>query len=86
MVPAAARLYEQANDILGYDLRKLCFEGPSEELDETVISQPAIFVTSLACLEQLRAESPDIALACEMTAGLSVGECTALVFSGAMCV
>ena len=82
--PAAARLYEQANEILGYDLRKLCFEGPSEELDETVISQPAIFVTSLACLEKLRAESPDIALACEMTAGLSLGEYTALVFSGAM--
>jgi len=82
--PAAARLYEQANEILGYDLRKLCFEGPSEELDETVISQPAIFVTSLACLEQLRAESPDIALACEMTAGLSLGEYTSLVFSGAM--
>jgi [acyl-carrier-protein] S-malonyltransferase len=82
--PAAARLYEQANDILGYDLRKLCFEGPSEELDETVISQPAIFVTSLACLEKLRAESPDIALACEMTAGLSLGEYTALVFAGSM--
>jgi [acyl-carrier-protein] S-malonyltransferase len=82
--PAAARLYEKANDILGYDLRKLCFEGPSEELDETVISQPAIFVTSLACLEKLRAESPDISLACEMTAGLSLGEYTALVFSGAM--
>ncbi|QDT56914.1 Malonyl CoA-acyl carrier protein transacylase [Caulifigura coniformis] len=82
--PAAARLYEQANEILGYDLKKLCFEGPSEELDETVISQPAIFVTSLACLEQLRAESPDIALACEMTAGLSLGEYTSLVFSGAM--
>ena len=82
--PAAARLYEQANDILGYDLRKLCFEGPSDELDETVISQPAIFVTSLACLEKLRAESPDIALACEMTAGLSLGEYTALVFSGVM--
>ncbi len=82
--PQAARLYEQANEILGYDLRKLCFEGPSEELDETVISQPAIFVTSLACLEKLRAESPEIALACEMTAGLSLGEYTALVFSGAM--
>ncbi|HVJ85231.1 MAG TPA: ACP S-malonyltransferase [Caulifigura sp.] len=82
--PKAARLYEQANEILGYDLRKLCFEGPSEELDETVISQPAIFVTSLACLEKLRAENPDVALSCEMTAGLSLGEYTALVFSGAM--
>lgn len=81
---AAARLYEQANDILGYDLAKLCFEGPAEELDSTVISQPAIFVTSLAALEKLRADSPDVVLACEMAAGLSLGEYTALVFAGAM--
>jgi [acyl-carrier-protein] S-malonyltransferase len=82
--PAAARLYEQANDILGYDLSRLCFEGPAEQLDSTVISQPAIFVTSLAALEMLRADSPDVVLACEMAAGLSLGEYTALVFSGVM--
>ncbi len=82
--PAAAALFEQANDILGYDLRKLCFEGPAEDLDSTVFSQPAIFVASLACLEKLRADSPDVVLACEMTAGLSLGEYTALVFAGAM--
>jgi len=82
--PAAARLYEQAGDILGYDLAKLCFEGPAEELDSTVISQPAIFVTSLAALEMLRADSPDVVLSCEMAAGLSLGEYTALVFSGVM--
>jgi [acyl-carrier-protein] S-malonyltransferase len=82
--PAARRLFEQANDILGFDLARLCFEGPAAELDSTEISQPAIFVTSLACLEKLRAEQPDAALACEMTAGLSLGEYTALVFAGAM--
>jgi [acyl-carrier-protein] S-malonyltransferase len=82
--PAARRLFEQANDILGFDLARLCFEGPAAELDSTEISQPAIFVTSLACLERLRAEQPDAALACEMTAGLSLGEYTALVFAGAM--
>ncbi|MBX3440963.1 MAG: ACP S-malonyltransferase [Planctomyces sp.] len=82
--PAAARLYEQAGDILGYDLAKLCFEGPASELDTTVVSQPAIFVTSLACLEKLRADAPDVSLACEIAAGLSLGEYTALVFSGAM--
>jgi [acyl-carrier-protein] S-malonyltransferase len=49
-----------------------------------VISQPALFVTSLAALEKLRADSPEIPLACEMAAGLSLGEYTALVFSGAM--
>lgn len=82
--PAARRLYEQANDILGYDLAKLCFEGPASDLDLTNRSQPAIFVTSLACLEKLKAESPDIVAACEVAAGLSLGEYTALVFAGAM--
>ena len=81
---AAARLYEQAGDILGYDLAKLCFTGPADELDSTVISQPAIFVTSLAALEKLRTDAPDVVLACEATAGLSLGEYTALVFSGAL--
>ena len=52
--PAAARLYEQANQILGYDLARLCFEGPASELDTTVISQPAIFVTSLEELQKDR--------------------------------
>ncbi len=82
--PAARALYDQANEILGYDLAELCFHGPAEKLDSTIVSQPAIFVTSLAALEMLRADSPDIALACEMTAGLSLGEYTALVFAGVM--
>lgn len=82
--PAARQLFDKAGEILGYDLARLCFEGPAEELDSTVISQPAIFVTSLAALEKLRADSPDAVLACEMAAGLSLGEYTALVFAGAM--
>ena len=83
-LPNVRRLYDRAADVLGYDLAKLCFEGPAEELDSTVYSQPAIFVTSLAALEALRAESPDVVLACEATAGLSLGEYTALVFAGVM--
>jgi [acyl-carrier-protein] S-malonyltransferase len=83
-LPAARRLYDLAGEVLGYDLAKLCFEGPAEELDSTVISQPALFVTSLAAIEQLRDKSPDVVLACEATAGLSLGEYTALVFAGAM--
>jgi [acyl-carrier-protein] S-malonyltransferase len=82
--PAARQLYDRAAEILGYDLASICFNGPAEELDSTVISQPAIFVTSLAALEKLRQDSPEIPLACEMAAGLSLGEYTALVFSGAM--
>src|SRR5262249_37910680 len=66
--PAARALYDRAAEILGYDLAKICFEGPNSQLDTTAISQPAIFVTSLAALEKLRADSPDVLLSCEMTA------------------
>lgn len=83
-LPAARKLYDRASVILGYDLAKLCFEGPSEELDSTVISQPALFVTSLVAIELLRSTSPDVVLSCEATAGLSLGEYTALVFAGAL--
>ena len=82
--PAARALFDRAAEILGYDLAELCQSGPAERLDSTVISQPAIFVTSLAALEMLRAESPDTVLACRMAAGLSLGEYTALVFAGAI--
>jgi [acyl-carrier-protein] S-malonyltransferase len=83
-LPAARRLYDRAGEVLGYDLAKLCFEGPEEELDSTVVSQPALFVTSLAALESLRNESLDVVLSCEMAAGLSLGEYTAMVFAGVM--
>ena len=82
--PPARELYDRAANVLGYDLASLCFEGPAEKLDSTVISQPALYVTSLAALEMLRANSPDTVLACDMAAGLSLGEYTALAFSGAM--
>jgi [acyl-carrier-protein] S-malonyltransferase len=83
-LPAARKLYNEASEVLGFDLAQCCFEGPAERLDSTVVSQPAIFVTSLAALELLRAENPEAVLSCEMTAGLSLGEYTALVFAGAM--
>ncbi|HEX3656368.1 MAG TPA: ACP S-malonyltransferase [Pirellulales bacterium] len=81
-LPPVRQLYTRASSILGYDLAKLCFEGPAEDLDSTVYSQPALFVTSLAALEQLRRESPDVLLSCEAAAGLSLGEYTAMVFAG----
>jgi len=83
-LPAARRLYDRAQELLGYDLGKLCFEGPAEVLDSTIYSQPALFVTSLAALESLRTQSPDIVLSCEAAAGLSLGEYTAMVFAGIM--
>jgi len=83
-LPAVRRLYDRAAEVLGYDLAKLCFRGPAEELDSTVVSQPALFVTSLAALESLRSESPEVVLSCEAAAGLSLGEYTAMVFADVM--
>ncbi len=82
--PKARELFDIAGKVLGYDLASLCFDGPAAELDSTIYSQPALFVCSLAALEKLRADAPDIVLGCEMAAGLSLGEYTALVFAGAM--
>jgi len=83
-LPSVRSLYDRAGSLLGYDLAALCFQGPAEELDSTVCSQPALFVTSLAALESLRSESPDVVLSCEAAAGLSLGEYTAMVFAGVM--
>ena len=52
----ARELFDRANTVVGYDLAKLCFQGPVEELDSTVRSQPALFVTSMAALESLKAK------------------------------
>lgn len=84
-VPAAAELFEKANDILGFNLLDVCTNGPKEKLDSTVISQPAIYVTSLAAVEVLRARDggQDIINSVDVTCGLSLGEYTALAFAEA---
>ena len=83
-LPAAAALFAQASEILGYDLAHLCAQGPAEKLNTTDHSQPALFVASLAALESLKASDPQTVDACTATAGLSLGEYTALVFAGVM--
>ncbi|KAG5515052.1 hypothetical protein RHGRI_036179 [Rhododendron griersonianum] len=84
-VPAAATLYKKANEILGFDLLDVCINGPKEKLDSTVLSQPAIYVTSLAAVELLRARDggQQIIDSVDVTCGLSLGEYTALAFAGA---
>ena len=83
-LPAVRALFDRAGEVLGFDLRKLCFEGPAEALEATDVSQPAIFVASLAALESLKASDPAVVAALPGAAGLSLGEYTALVFAGAM--
>src|SRR5260221_10019097 len=80
----AREVFEEANAILGYDLLAVCLEGPADKLDSTAYSQPALFVTSLAALEWLRANKPDVYNNCQAAAGLSLGEYTALVFADVM--
>lgn len=83
-LPAARQLFTDAAAILGYDLLGVCLHGPAEKLNSTVISQPAIFVASLAALAALRQTDPGVVESCTASAGLSLGEYTALVFAGAL--
>lgn len=83
-LPAANDLFRRASAVLGYDLLDACVGGPAERLNATDVSQPAIFVASLAALEQLRATEPDAFGEVVATAGLSLGEYTALAFAGSL--
>jgi len=83
-LPAARRLFDEAAEVLGYPLADVCFNGPAERLNSTAVSQPALYVCSLAALEQLKASEPQAVEECFATAGLSLGEYTALAFAGAL--
>jgi [acyl-carrier-protein] S-malonyltransferase len=83
-LPAAKKLFDAAHDTLGYSLIDVCGRGPVEELNSTAISQPAIYVASMAALEKLRVQEPEACTNCEAAAGLSLGEYTALAFAEAL--
>ena len=73
--------FDKANAVLGFDLKKICFEGPAEELTKSNVCQPAIFVTSYAAYLALQKRRPT-AFAC--AAGLSLGEWGALCAAGVL--
>lgn len=77
-------LFEQAADILGYDLADVCFNGPAEKLNSTDISQPALYVSGFVAIEKLRHDSPDVVERCGGASGLSLGEYTAIAFAGGL--
>jgi [acyl-carrier-protein] S-malonyltransferase len=83
-LPRVKDLFISAEKVLGYDLAEICFNGPMEKLDSTVISQPALYVCGLAAVETLREKSPDVVRRCQAAAGLSLGEYTALAFAGGL--
>ncbi len=87
--PRARAVFERARDMLDEDLLAICLEGPEETLDSTRVSQPAIFLMSMAVLEAIeeRAGSSETfgqSLVAAATAGLSLGEYSALVFAGSL--
>lgn len=81
---SAKALFDSASEVLGYDLLEVCTEGPKDKLNSTVVSQPAIYVASMAALAKLKEERPEVVESCDVAAGLSLGEYTALAFAGAM--
>lgn len=80
--PAAARVFEEADEIVGFALSRLCWDGPAEELNDTVNTQPALLCHSVAALRSLQSIRPD--LRASWLAGHSLGEFSALVAAGAM--
>lgn len=78
----AKRIFETANEILGYDLSEITFNGPAEELNKTVNSQPAIMACSLCALEAVKAEG----IGFDGVAGHSLGEYAAMVAAGVLSV
>ncbi|VDK65582.1 unnamed protein product [Anisakis simplex] len=80
--PEACRVYDEASEILGYDIKKLCLEGPKSKLDQTIYCQPAVFVSSMAALELAKSTKNSFMDRVTDTAGFSVGEYAALVLAG----
>lgn len=80
--PECRDLYDRADEVLGFPLSTICFEGPEEDLTRSDHCQPAIFVTSMACRAALASARADATFLA--TGGLSLGEWTALHAAGAL--
>lgn len=80
--PTAKSLFAQADEALGYGLSDICFSGPEEELVRTEHAQPAIYLVGWIALQLLREQAPSISF--DATAGLSLGEFTALAAADAL--
>jgi [acyl-carrier-protein] S-malonyltransferase len=81
---AARRIFDQADEVLGFPLSRLCFHGPAEELEDTINAQPAILTVSIAALEALRERLAATGQKVEpvAVAGHSLGEFSALIAAG----
>ncbi len=81
---SARQLFDRANEVLGYDLAAICFEGPDKKLHATNYGQPALFVVGMAAANVLAEIEPDRISAVTAAAGLSLGEYTAVCFAGGL--
>src|SRR4051812_34018545 len=81
--PVARDIFDRANQIIGFDLKEICFNGPEDRLNQTDVSQPAIYVTSIACYATAQAAGAINPADVTAYAGLSLGEYTALHLGGA---
>jgi [acyl-carrier-protein] S-malonyltransferase len=82
--PAARRIFEEADSVLGFALSRTCFEGPEDELKRTAITQPAILTHSVAAWADLRERFPERLEGAALAAGHSLGEYSANVAAGAL--
>jgi [acyl-carrier-protein] S-malonyltransferase len=84
LYPVARQTFEEADDLLGFELSKLCFEGPAETLTETINAQPALYVAGIAAMRTLYTAWGDADFQPACVAGHSLGELTALTAAGAL--
>ncbi len=80
----AKEVYDKANDILGFNISDICFNGRKDELNKTSICQPAILITSIAILTIVKNRCNGKFADCVVTCGLSLGEYTSHVFAGSI--
>ncbi|MGE4487941.1 MAG: ACP S-malonyltransferase [Kiritimatiellales bacterium] len=79
-MPECKALFDKANEVLGYDIAAICFDGPEDELKKSHNTQPAIFTVSAAAFEALKLKKPELTF--DYAAGHSLGEWGALYAAG----
>jgi len=83
---SARRVFDQADEVLGFPISRLCFQGPADQLEDTINAQPAILTVSIAALEALKERLSEAGEKIEpmVVAGHSLGQFTALIAAGVM--
>ncbi|MFH0965649.1 MAG: ACP S-malonyltransferase [Planctomycetota bacterium] len=82
--PVAAQVYRRSEEVLGYSIAEVSFNGPQEKLSQTAVQQPAILTMSVAVLRVLEETGKLSPVGARATCGLSLGEYSALVFAGSL--